>query len=944
MDANYYQLRQYDVNIDTTLDGDLDFTGENFFTRLKSYDLVTGQATFINPPRTSEQQVDIPKDELVSKEYVDSVDINGGKNFYLNYSQTDPVYTVYKTLSPTVDVTPQQSISVLALGTNLLAQFISPSINVSRLQAGLFTLNQFGSRTGNQGFIQFYFRLYLFSTNTLVGQSRPSNNVSNSLDLFTMVFNLTSNIEVATTERLVLKLYSAGVFTNNSNVTAFFENGEYSFLTTTLNRASDLLKTDNEWTGQNYFENPPNDPKEVATTDMVGFSMTDSSNTWTNTNIFLTKPPQTSSTLVATTSYCDNVAMTIYSTNNSWGAHLFTNETNSSTQLATCKYVQSNAYIPSRNNTFTGINTFPIPTPNSQEPASTQYVNTKFFDGFRSQDNNFTGTNTWTKATPSTTDIATTKYMVNRFLNELTFGTNVKCQTVTTSGTTLANTSSSRTIIDNLKATFLAGNNALDNQNFLTQVSTDTSTRIATTAYVQSINFNSFLSSINNWTGEQNFLTQTAGTSNTRIATTAFCDTMTFSMNNNTITGNHTVPTAPTILSGDQIANLDYTIANKPNLAPFLTSTNTWSGVWNTLTAPSGTNTKQMASTAFMRAVMYVDLLTQNNTWSPLSEMVLPAITGTTDVSTRGATIKCIPAYIQKYVPLTNNVPAINFTNIVLTPSQIFSNALQVANTSYVISGVDGAFLNAGNESGGIEFTVNQRCPTRLTASTFLANTTFVAGKVSQYFTTAIRSNFRSTVHTWLEDNTFSYALSTLDNSTLGATCSYVNENFFKANTYSGQTTLETQPRVGGTYPSTVGQLGYTQNFTVIKFAANLAVGFNTLIDFGTIPTGNYLFTVREAVLVSGNTATLNVMNYFWGPSIAVAEQNFSQFTGSGAWITTPNILTHGIRLQTGTTTFHRSFIVPFVNASTLVHSVRLTGTISGIANIQSHVSITRLF
>ena len=68
----------------------------------------------------------------------------------------------------------------------------------------------------------------------MVGTSGLSNNATNSIDLFTMVFNLTSNLEVLTTERLVLKLYSIGTSTNNSNVTAYFEGGEYSFLTTTL--------------------------------------------------------------------------------------------------------------------------------------------------------------------------------------------------------------------------------------------------------------------------------------------------------------------------------------------------------------------------------------------------------------------------------------------------------------------------------------------------------------------------------------------------------------------------------------------------------------------------------------------------------------------------------------------------------------------------------------
>ena len=77
MESNYYHLREFGVSSDVLLDSNTTFTGENFFARLKLEDLTcTGQATFTNPPTTLEQQVDIPRDELVSKEYVDSVDIN----------------------------------------------------------------------------------------------------------------------------------------------------------------------------------------------------------------------------------------------------------------------------------------------------------------------------------------------------------------------------------------------------------------------------------------------------------------------------------------------------------------------------------------------------------------------------------------------------------------------------------------------------------------------------------------------------------------------------------------------------------------------------------------------------------------------------------------------------------------------------------------------------
>jgi hypothetical protein len=943
MEANYYSLREFELNkLDISLSGDIVFTGENFFARLNLDDnlICNGQATFTNPPQTLEQQVNIPREHLVSKEYVDSVDINGGKDFFLNYTQTDSVYTLYKTLSTTVDVVAQQSISVLALGTNLLAQFLSPSLNVSRLQAGLFSLNQYGIRTNvNQGTVQFYFQLYLFSTNTLVGTSGLSNNATNSVDLFSMVFNLTSNIEILPTERLVLKLYSVGTSTNNATVTAYFEGDYYSFLTTTLNKSSDLLGTDNTWTGQNYFDNPPNDPKEIATTDTVVFTMIDSSNTFTNDNYFLTKSSPNGSTAVATTSYCDNIVLTNYATNNSWGTHLFTNETNSSTQLATCKYVLSKVYLPNIDNVFSGLNTFPTPTANSLEPASTKYVKDKF-NSFFSRDNAFTGTSTtFTKATPSLTNIATTKYMTSSFLNDLTLGANVKCQTVVSSGTYLANTSATRTIINNKTSTLLSGNNALDNQTFVTQGSTDSSTKIATTEYTQTSSFSSLLTGTNNWTLDQNFLTQTTGSSNTRIATTQFVEAMTYSMNTNTITGIHTVPTATALLG--QIANLDCTIANQPNYNSFLNISNTWSGIVTFPTAVTGTSSRVVANTAFTRNVLNIDLLGLDNTWT--NTITLPAVVGTTDNSTRGATTACVPSYLSVSMPSMTSAPTINFTGTCLTPSP--SGALsvdaRVANCNYVGTTIASTLVNVGNV--GITFTGVQRCPTRLTASTLLANSAFVAGKVVQYFTPSMLSTFKTISHSWSANNFFTYALSTLDNSTLGATCSYVSENLSQSKNYLGAITFNAQPIVQRTtYPASIGQIGYTDTYNATK--TGLTTGFNTLIDFvNPIPIGTYIFTVKEIVTCSGTTSALNAFNFFWGTSTTNAELNFGDFTGGGAYTLAPNMVSWGLRMGAGVTTFHRMFAVSFVNASTLVHSVRATGTLTPITSVQSIVSITRI-
>jgi hypothetical protein len=321
----------------------------------------------------------------------------------------------------------------------------------------------------------------------------------------------------------------------------------------------------------------------------------------------------------------------------------------------------------------------------------------------------------------------------------------------------------------------------------------------------------------------------------------------------------------------------------------------------------------------------------------------LPAISGTTDNSTRGATTACIPNYLNAFTPSMTSAPSINLTGTCLTPSPSgpFPTETQVANTLFATTAIVSAFENAGN-GDGIFFTANQLCPARTTPNTFIANTAYVAGKVTEFFSTALRNTFKSTAHTWSGDNSFTYALSTLDNSTLGATCSYVTQNLNQSKNYLGAITFDEQPIVQQTtYPATVGELGYTRTFTGTK--TSLSSGFNTLIDFGNIEIGNYIFSVKETVTCNNTTAGINFFNYFWGPSVAVAERNFSQFTSSGAWTIVPNILNHTARFNAGVTTFHRVFPVAFVNASTVVHSLRITGTFTQITSVRSDVTITKI-
>ena len=102
------------------------------------------------------------------------------------------------------------------------------------------------------------------------------------------------------------------------------------------------------------------------------------------------------------------------------------------------------------------------------------------------------------------------------------------------------------------------------------------------------------------------------------------------------------------------------------------------------------------------------------------------------------------------------------------------------------------------------------------------------------------------------------YALSTLDNSTLGATCSYVTENFNQTKNYLGAITFNAQPIIKQTtYPATVGELGDTRTFTATK--TSFSVGFNTMIDFGGLEIGHYFFSVKETVTCISTPA----LNFF---------------------------------------------------------------------------------
>ena len=169
-----------------------------------------------------------------------------------------------------------------------------------------------------------------------------------------------------------------------------------------------------------------------------------------------------------------------------------------------------------------------------------------------------------------------------------------------------------------------------------------------------------------------------------------------------------------------------------------------------------------------------------------------------------------------------------------------------------------------------------------------------------------------------------------------------VFENCYKTNTYLGTTTFGEPPSLDGEYPVTVGQVGYTYSFSATK--TGLVAGFNLIIGPVDIPIGTYLICSKETITVSGGATTaINFLNFFWGSSTLLQEQNFYTIAGSGAFITSPEFISYRWILQPGVSTVHRTFVVPFVNASPVTHSVRILGVFSTVQSIRSDVTFTRL-
>jgi hypothetical protein len=300
-------------------------------------------------------------------------------------------------------------------------------------------------------------------------------------------------------------------------VTCVFEDGNYSFISTSIGLGTALLSQNNVWSGNNYFktQSQGNLTKLAATSKFVTLGIANarenfltSVNTWTGDSFFITQPQNTNNTLVATCAYSDRqatiTANAILARNETWtGINQFftANPGTDTLQGATCEFVTEavanvNNSLLSTNNTWLGTNLFTSGIPlsdSSGREATTFFIDARanvtyntIINGY----NVFTGSNT----------VLAPEIIDNSFK---------ACPTQWVNDRLTEFQSGAFTFTGNAKGT--------------TSVTSDNTQRVATTAFINNLGtslITSLLSSTNSWSGTNTGITQTLGDSSTKICTT----------------------------------------------------------------------------------------------------------------------------------------------------------------------------------------------------------------------------------------------------------------------------------------------------------------------------------------------------------------------------------------------------------------------------------------
>ncbi len=206
--------------------------------------------------------------DLCTKAYVDAVvnsNTGSGLIFYLDQSMTSDI-TAYKTLTTTYYYgEPTVYLTTPSLGTNLISGFITddtiPYVFGSPIAAGLFTVQLFAYVSTNTGQLNCYFTVNkydtLTSTVTLLATSGNSSDIngtnSSAPDLYHMSCSVPETPYLST-DRMLILIYSTGTgMGSGATITTCFEGNYYSFVNTPISSGGNILTQNNNWTGTNNF-------------------------------------------------------------------------------------------------------------------------------------------------------------------------------------------------------------------------------------------------------------------------------------------------------------------------------------------------------------------------------------------------------------------------------------------------------------------------------------------------------------------------------------------------------------------------------------------------------------------------------------------------------------------------------------------------------------------
>jgi hypothetical protein len=482
---------------------------------------------------------------------------------------------------------------------------------------------------------------------------------------------------------------------------------------------SRLLTTDNNWTGSNTFnsslptsiQTPTLEEqlvtKQYADTKTTLSEVQEHDNIWTGTNTFSNSTTFTGSTTfnsslptstqtptleeqLVTKQYADTktTLSEVQEHDNIWtGTNTFSNSTtfNSSLptstqtptleeQLVTKQYADTKttlSEVQEHNNIWVGTNTFNISLPTSTLTPTTasqlvtkQYADTKTtLSEVQSNNNTWTNTNTFSNSTT--------------FTGPTTFNSSLPTSTLTPSTPSqlvtkqYADTKTTLSAVQSNNNTW-TGTNTFNNtitSNVIQPSSTDNSTSIPTTAWVQSAITSSstrLLSKNNTWTGTNTF--------------------------NNTISSNVVQPSATdnsTLIP--TTAWVQSAIANIPLPGNLLIKDNIWTGTntfnntisSNVVQPPATDNSTSIPTTSWVQSAITsssAGLLSKNNTWTGTNTFSNSTIfTGSTTFNSSLPTSTLTPTtttqlVTKQYADTKTTLSSVQSNNNTWTGTNTFNN------------------------------------------------------------------------------------------------------------------------------------------------------------------------------------------------------------------------------------------------------------------------------